>query len=95
MGPAGGPSNVKIGIFSAIRLYFRRLSQMMGRVVQAMSDEIRGAFAESVSRQIPEPLWLQAWDEMEVPRGKNQLFLVRDRQIGETRRIVELRTRGR
>ena len=49
MGPAGGPSNVKLGIFSAIRLYFRRLSQMMGRVVQAMSDEIGNAFAESMS----------------------------------------------
>ena len=49
MGPAGGSSNVKLGIFSAIRLYFRRLSQMMGRVVQAMSDEIGNAFAESMS----------------------------------------------
>jgi len=49
MGPAGSPPRVKIGIFSAVRLYFRRLSQIMGHVVQAMSDEIRGAFAESVS----------------------------------------------
>jgi hypothetical protein len=49
MPSTGPPRRSRLGIFAAFRLYIRRLGQMMGRVVQAMSDELRDAFNESAS----------------------------------------------